>query len=53
MPLRIDRCLIRGVACLEANALLRETSDHRPIVVNLNVSVRTEAASASELGAVA
>jgi endonuclease/exonuclease/phosphatase (EEP) superfamily protein YafD len=37
VPLRIDRCLIRGVACLEARALLRETSDHRPIVVSLNV----------------
>jgi endonuclease/exonuclease/phosphatase (EEP) superfamily protein YafD len=37
VPLRIDRCLIRGVACLEAKALLRETSDHRPIVVSLNV----------------
>lgn len=37
VPLRIDRCLIRGVACLDAKALLRETSDHRPIVVSLNV----------------
>jgi endonuclease/exonuclease/phosphatase (EEP) superfamily protein YafD len=53
VPLRIDRCLIRGVACLEARALLREASDHRPIVVNLNVGIRTEAASVSELGAVA
>ncbi|HEY0425279.1 MAG TPA: endonuclease/exonuclease/phosphatase family protein, partial [Rhodopila sp.] len=35
MPLRIDRCLIRGVTCLGARALLREASDHRPIVVNL------------------
>jgi endonuclease/exonuclease/phosphatase (EEP) superfamily protein YafD len=35
VPLRIDRCLLRGVACLEARALLREASDHRPIVVSL------------------
>jgi hypothetical protein len=38
VPLRIDRCLIRGVACLEAKALLRETSDHRPIVIRLNAA---------------
>jgi endonuclease/exonuclease/phosphatase (EEP) superfamily protein YafD len=38
VPLRIDRCLIRGVACLEARALLRETSDHRPIVVHLSAT---------------
>ncbi len=43
VPLRIDRCLIRGVACLEARALLREASDHRPIVVSLSAQshVRT------------
>ncbi|MBN8927559.1 MAG: endonuclease/exonuclease/phosphatase family protein [Rhodospirillales bacterium] len=35
MPLRIDRCLVRGVSCLGAKALLRETSDHRPIVLRL------------------
>jgi endonuclease/exonuclease/phosphatase family metal-dependent hydrolase len=35
VPLRIDRCLVRGIACFEAQALLRETSDHRPIVVRL------------------
>jgi endonuclease/exonuclease/phosphatase (EEP) superfamily protein YafD len=35
VPLRIDRCLIRGVACLEAKALLKEASDHRPIMVRL------------------
>jgi endonuclease/exonuclease/phosphatase (EEP) superfamily protein YafD len=46
VPLRIDRCLIRGVACLEAKALLRETSDHRPIVVSLNVMPHYRAAEA-------
>ena len=43
VPLRIDRCLVRGVACLGARALLRETSDHRPIVVTLNVAAPGEA----------
>nr|WP_294514259.1 endonuclease/exonuclease/phosphatase family protein [uncultured Rhodopila sp.] len=46
VPLRIDRCLIRGVACLDAKALLRETSDHRPIVVSLNVMPHYRAADA-------
>jgi endonuclease/exonuclease/phosphatase family metal-dependent hydrolase len=54
VPLRIDRCLIRGVACLEAKALLRETSDHRPIVVSLNVMPHYRAAEAEPaLGIVA
>jgi endonuclease/exonuclease/phosphatase (EEP) superfamily protein YafD len=46
VPLRIDRCLVRGVACLEARALLREASDHRPIVVRLDVGVHQRAAAA-------
>jgi endonuclease/exonuclease/phosphatase (EEP) superfamily protein YafD len=37
VPLRVDRCLVRGVACLGASALLREASDHRPIMVKLDV----------------
>jgi endonuclease/exonuclease/phosphatase (EEP) superfamily protein YafD len=41
VPLRIDRCLIRGVACLGARALLREASDHRPIVVHLATAAHT------------
>ena len=44
VPLRIDRCLIRGVACLEAKALLREASDHRPIVVSLATMAHTQVA---------
>lgn len=40
MPVRLDRCLIRGVACLEAEALSRETSDHRPISVRLAIGER-------------
>jgi endonuclease/exonuclease/phosphatase (EEP) superfamily protein YafD len=56
VPLRIDRCLIRGVACLEAKALLREASDHRPIVLGLAVAAphhAAEPASAVALGVVA
>jgi endonuclease/exonuclease/phosphatase family metal-dependent hydrolase len=54
VPLRVDRCLIRGVACLEARALLAEASDHRPIVVTLNVAVHGQAAvPAMALGVVA
>jgi hypothetical protein len=53
--LRIDRCLIRGVACLGARALLREASDHRPIVINLNIVAHAHAhrVSAVPLGIVA
>ena len=35
MPVRLDRCLVRGLACLRAEALAREASDHRPILVRL------------------
>jgi endonuclease/exonuclease/phosphatase (EEP) superfamily protein YafD len=36
VPLRIDRCLVRGLICTEARALGQEASDHRPIVVRLS-----------------
>jgi endonuclease/exonuclease/phosphatase (EEP) superfamily protein YafD len=51
IPLRIDRCLIRGIGCLEAGTLLREASDHRPIVVRLSAGVLAQPAEA--LGVVA
>ena len=35
VPLRIDRCLIRGLVCGQVQALHRSTSDHRPIAVQL------------------
>lgn len=44
VPLRIDRCLIRGTVCLEARALLREASDHRPIVVRLSAAAHVRVA---------
>jgi endonuclease/exonuclease/phosphatase family metal-dependent hydrolase len=53
VPLRIDRCLIRGMGCLEARALLRETSDHRPIVIRLNIASDRQAAASMPLGVVA
>lgn len=36
VPLRLDRCLVRGMHCEEAAALPRGNSDHRPIVVRLS-----------------
>jgi endonuclease/exonuclease/phosphatase (EEP) superfamily protein YafD len=53
VPLRVDRCLVRGVACLGTRALLREASDHRPIVVSLNVAAHFGAREAMPLGFVA
>ncbi len=35
LPLRLDRCLVRGLSCLAREALPRRHSDHRPILVNL------------------
>ncbi len=35
VPLRLDRCLIRGVTCLETSVLSRGTSDHHPIMLRL------------------
>lgn len=35
VPLRLDRCLIRGLVCLKTDVLDRGTSDHRPILVEL------------------
>jgi endonuclease/exonuclease/phosphatase (EEP) superfamily protein YafD len=36
VPLRLDRCYVRGLACAGAVALDRAASDHRPIVVRLD-----------------
>ena len=38
LPLRLDRCLVRGLICVEAVALVREASDHRPIAVRLGTA---------------
>ena len=38
VPLRLDRCYARGLSCTEAGALHRHSSDHRPIMVRLQVA---------------
>ena len=38
VPLRLDRCLVRGLVCRQAGVLPRGASDHRPIVVHLAVA---------------
>lgn len=35
VPLRLDRCLARGLACHGRSVLPRGASDHRPIIVHL------------------
>jgi endonuclease/exonuclease/phosphatase family metal-dependent hydrolase len=35
---RLDRCLVRGLSCEEARTLERGPSDHRPILLDLNVA---------------
>jgi endonuclease/exonuclease/phosphatase (EEP) superfamily protein YafD len=35
VPLRLDRCIVRGLVCTEAAVLPRGTSDHRPIMMRL------------------
>lgn len=37
VPLRLDRCLVRGLSRMEARALPRFGSDHRPICVTLRL----------------
>ena len=46
VPLRLDRCLVRGLTCHGRSVLPRGDSDHRPIIVHLAPSqeaVRREA----------
>jgi endonuclease/exonuclease/phosphatase family metal-dependent hydrolase len=37
VPLRLDRCLVRGLICVGARTLPRRRSDHHPIVVELGL----------------
>ena len=39
VPLRLDRCLVRGLVCHDRTVLPRGLSDHRPILVQLAPSV--------------
>ena len=36
IPLRLDRCLVRGLECSAARTLAAKSSDHHPICVTLN-----------------
>lgn len=38
VPLRLDRCLVRGLRCGGAQALHQASSDHRPILVRLEAT---------------
>ncbi len=42
VPLRLDRCYVRGLACVQADALDRAGSDHRPIMVRLDTVAGAE-----------
>jgi hypothetical protein len=44
---RLDRCLVRGIVCRTARALHAGSSDHRPILLDLEVM-----AAAAELAAI-
>ncbi len=46
LPLRIDRCLVRGLDCLSTAVLGRASSDHHPIVVRLAASAIPRALAA-------
>ena len=35
LPLRLDRCFVRGLECHSADVLARTGSDHHPIIVHL------------------
>jgi endonuclease/exonuclease/phosphatase (EEP) superfamily protein YafD len=45
VPIRIDRCLVRGLHCVEHAVLPRESSDHHPILVRLGVSATAQKAA--------
>ncbi len=41
VPFRLDRCLVRGLACIGTHALERGPSDHRPIMLELKLMEAT------------
>jgi len=53
MPLRIDRCLARGLQCGSARALDRGASDHRPILVELRTAAHGVGLQPAAVAAVA
>ena len=42
LPLRLDRCVVRGLHCSDAAVLPRGASDHRPITVRLSIAPQSE-----------
>ena len=42
LPLRLDRCVVRGLTCTDAAVLPRSVSDHRPIAMRLRVAEPSE-----------
>jgi endonuclease/exonuclease/phosphatase (EEP) superfamily protein YafD len=46
IPLRLDRCLVRGLACSNAHTLAAAPSDHRPISITLHRATSLEMAAA-------
>ncbi|WP_158747577.1 endonuclease/exonuclease/phosphatase family protein [Acidisphaera sp. L21] len=42
LPLRLDRCVVRGMHCEGAAVLPRGASDHRPITMRLSVAEASE-----------
>ena len=38
IALRLDRCMVRGLACRNARVLARGSSDHHPIMVDLSIA---------------
>lgn len=38
LPLRLDRCIVRGLSCTDCAVLPRGGSDHRPITVRLTIT---------------
>jgi endonuclease/exonuclease/phosphatase family metal-dependent hydrolase len=54
VPLRLDRCLARGLVCRDSAVLPRGPSDHRPIVVHLSLAPeRPEAVALTGMAAAA
>lgn len=45
VPFRLDRCLVHGLHCLTARALDFGPSDHKPIVLELQVAAAARAAA--------
>lgn len=39
LPIRLDRCLVEGMVCSDAQVLPVFASDHRPIVVTLQPEI--------------